>query len=149
MLMIWCFTRNNEKMIEEFNKEMMRYEMSDLGLLHHFLGMEIYQDDGGVFISQKKYAEKILKKLRMLGCKAVVTPLVCNEKLRKDDGEKKVDETLYRSLDGNLLYLTTTGPDIMFVVSLLSRFMNSPSQKHFGVGKKGLEIYTGDNELWN
>ena len=131
------FTRNDKKMIEEFRREMMmKYEMSDLGLLHYFLGMEIYQDDDGVFISQKNYAEKVLKKFRMFGCKSVATPLVCNEKLVKEDGEKKVDETLYRSLVGNLLYLMATRPDIIFAASLFSRFLNSPSQKHYGVGKR-------------
>ena len=131
------FTGNDKKMIEEFRREMMmKYEMSDLGLLHYFLGMEIYQDDDGVFISQKNYAEKVPKKFRMFGCKLVATPLVCNEKLVKEDGEKKVDETLYRSLVGNLLYLTATRPNIMFATSLLSRFFNSPSQKHYGVGKE-------------
>lgn len=84
------FTGNDKKMIEEFRREMMmKYEMSDLGLLYYFLGMEIYQDDDGVFISQKNYAEKVLKKFRMFGCKSVATPLVCNEKLVKEDGEKK------------------------------------------------------------
>ncbi|KAL5565534.1 hypothetical protein UlMin_028698 [Ulmus minor] len=72
----------------------------------------------------------------MLGCKSIPTPLVCNEKLMKEDGENKVDETLYRSLEGNLLYLTAIGPNITFATSLLSRFMNNPSQKHFGVGKR-------------
>jgi transposase InsO family protein len=138
------FTGNNAKMIEEFKVEMMkRYEMSDLGLLHHFLGMEVYQDENGVFISQMKYAEKVLKKFRMFGCKCVETPLACNEKLMKDDGEKKIDETLYRSLIGNLLYLTATRPDIMFAASLLSRFMSTPSHKHFGVGKRVLRYIMG------
>ncbi|TXG70554.1 hypothetical protein EZV62_005489 [Acer yangbiense] len=68
----------------------------------------------------------------MSGCKPMATPLVCNEKLRKDDGEKKVDKILRRSLVGNLLYLTTTRPDIMFAANLLSRIMNNPTQKHFG-----------------
>lgn len=55
------FTGNNLKLIEDFRKEMMRkYEMNNLGLLHHFLRIEIYQEDDGVFICQKKYAEKIL-----------------------------------------------------------------------------------------
>ncbi|GKD35291.1 hypothetical protein Tco_1250800 [Tanacetum coccineum] len=52
----------------------------------------------------------------------------------KEDGSSKVDATLYRSLVGKLLYLTATRPDIMFVASLLSRFMHNPSQIHIGVG---------------
>ena len=78
------FTGNNEKMILEFKKEIMRkYEMSDLGLLHYFLGIEIIQDGNGVLICQKKYCESILKKFRMHGCKSVTTPLVVNEKFMK------------------------------------------------------------------
>ena len=100
------FTGSNEKMIDDFKMEIMKkYEMSDLGLLHHFLGMEIYQDNNGVFICQMKYAEKILKKFRVFGCKSVTTPLVCIEKLMKEDSEKKVDETLYRSLVRNFCIL--------------------------------------------
>ena len=68
----------------------------------------------------------------------MATPLVANEKLVKEDGEEKVDATLYRSLVGNLLYLTVTRLDIMFAASLLSRFMNSPSQIHFGAAKRVL-----------
>lgn len=57
------FTGNNEKMITDFKRDMMqRYELNDLGLLHHFLGIEVHQQDDGVFISQKIYAEKMLKK---------------------------------------------------------------------------------------
>jgi hypothetical protein len=72
----------------------------------------------------------------MLGCKPMATPLAVNEKLKKNDGGKKVDATLYRSLVGNLLYLTATRPDIMFAASLLSRFMHSPSHFHFASAKK-------------
>lgn len=115
-------------MIEEFRNDMMRrYEMSDMGLLNHFLGIEIYQVEDGVFISQKIYAENILIKLGMSGCKPMATPLVVNEKLTKEDGKKKVNGSLYRSLVGNLLYLTATRPDIIYTASLLSRFMNNPS----------------------
>lgn len=52
--------------------------MSDLGLLYHFLGIEVYQDEYGVFICQKRYAENILKKFGMYGCKPVDIPLVVN-----------------------------------------------------------------------
>ena len=142
------FTGNNEKLINEFRHEMMeRYEMSDMGLLRYFLGIEIHQDEDGVFISQRKYAENILKKERMLGCNVVATPLVVNEKLKKEDGGKKVDATHYRSLVGKLLYLTATRPDIMFSTSLLSRFMNNPSHIHLGVAKRVLTYLQGTMEL--
>jgi len=72
----------------------------------------------------------------MFGCKSVATPLVANEKWMKEDGEKKVNASLYRSLVGSLLYLTATRPDIMFAASFLSRFMQSPSQIHFGAAKR-------------
>jgi len=136
-------TGNNEKMIEEFKKDMVKkYEMSDMGLLRHFLSMKIYQDKG-VFILQKLYAEKILKKFRMDGCKSVPTPLVVNEKLMKEDGGKKADETLYMSLIGNLLYLTATRPDIMFAANLLSRFMHSPSHFYYAAAKRVLRYIQG------
>ena len=136
-------TGNNEKMIEEFKKNMVKkYEMSDMGLLRHFLSMKIYQDKG-VFILQKLYAEKILKKFRMDGCKSVPIPLVVNEKLMKEDGGKKADETLYMSLIGNLLYLTATRPDIMFAANLLSRFMHSPSHFYYAAAKRVLRYIQG------
>ena len=78
------FTRNDEKMVEKFRKEMMKkYEMSDMRLLHYFLGIEVYQEENGVFICQKRYVEHILKKFRMAGCNPLSTPLVVNEKLKK------------------------------------------------------------------
>jgi hypothetical protein len=137
-------TGSSTEMIEEFKKDMVKkYEMSDIGLLHYFLGIEVYQDKEEVFISQKMYAEKILKKFRMLGCKPMATPFAINEKLKKEDGGKKVDATLYRSLVGNLLYLTATRPDIMFAASLLSRFMHSPSHFHFAAVKRVLRYIQG------
>lgn len=72
----------------------------------------------------------------MFGCKSVATPLVANDKWMKEDGEKKVNASLYRSLVGTLFYLTATRPDIMFAASFLSRFMQSPSQIHFGAAKR-------------
>ncbi|KAK2996036.1 hypothetical protein RJ640_002196 [Escallonia rubra] len=119
------------------------YEMNDMGLLKHFLGMEIHQDDEGVFICQKNYAEKVLKKFRMYGCNPKATPLIVGEKLKREDGGSKVDATFYRSLVGNLLYLTATRPDIMFAASLLSRFMQAPSHFHLGAAKRVLRYIQG------
>ncbi|XP_026429158.1 uncharacterized protein LOC113325152 [Papaver somniferum] len=117
--------------------------MSDMGLLKCFLSIEIHQSEDGVFISQSKYAEKMLKKFGMLGCNPTSTPLTVNEKLRKDDGGRKIDETYYRGLIGNLLYLTYTRPDIMFASSILSRFMSSPSHLHLGAEKRLLRYIQG------
>ena len=86
----------------------------------------------------------------MYGCKPVSTPLVTNEKLQKVDGAPEADASRYRSLVGSLLYLTATRPDIMFATSLLSRFMQNPSQIHLGVGKRILRYLQGTKEygIW-
>jgi hypothetical protein len=74
-------TRSSTKMIEEFKKYMVnKYDRNDMGLLHYFLRIEVYQDQEEVFISQKMYAGRILKKFRMLGCKPMATPHAVNEK---------------------------------------------------------------------
>ena len=74
-------------------------------------------------------------------------PLVVNEKLKKEDGEKMVHKTHFRSLVGNLMYLTTTRPGIMFVASLLSRFMHSPSHLHLEAAKRVLRYFQGTIKL--
>ncbi|KAL8117754.1 hypothetical protein AgCh_015587 [Apium graveolens] len=138
------FTSNDEHMINQFKSDMMKkYEMSDMGLLHHFLGIEIHQQGDGVFICQQKYAEMMLKRFNMYGCKAMATPLGANEKLMKDDGGRKVDMTLYGSIVGSLMYLTATRPDIMFASSLLSRYMQDPSEVHLGAAKRVLRYIKG------
>ncbi|KAL0289456.1 UNVERIFIED_CONTAM: Retrovirus-related Pol polyprotein from transposon RE1 [Sesamum angustifolium] len=131
------YTGNNEKMIQDFKQDMMKtFEMSDLGLMHFFLGIEINQEKKGIFICQRKYTETLLKKFKMESCKTVTTPLVIGEKYQKEDGSQKVDGSIYKSLIGRLLYLTAARPDIMFATSLLSRFMQSPSQVHYAAAKR-------------
>jgi Reverse transcriptase (RNA-dependent DNA polymerase)/gag-polypeptide of LTR copia-type/Integrase core domain/GAG-pre-integrase domain len=145
------YTGNNEKLMEEFKKDMMEtYEMSDLGLLHYFLGIGVCQADTSIFINQKKYAENILIKFKMQDSKPVATPLMSNERLKSEDGAKKADSTLYRSLVGSLLYLSATRPDIMFTASLLSRYMNSPSQINLAAAMRVLRYIKGTKEygLW-
>ncbi|KAL0293379.1 UNVERIFIED_CONTAM: Retrovirus-related Pol polyprotein from transposon RE1 [Sesamum radiatum] len=142
------YTGNNEKMIHDFKEDMMKtFEMSDLGLMHFFLGIEINQEKEGIFICQKKYTETLLKKFKMESCKTVTTPLVTGEKYKKEDGSEKVDGSIYRSLIGSLLYLTATRPDIMFATSLLSRFMQSPSQVHYGAAKRILRYLQGTKDF--
>ncbi|KAK0597781.1 hypothetical protein LWI29_028530 [Acer saccharum] len=145
------YTGNNEKMMKEFKEDMMKtFEMTDLGLMHYFLGIEINQEKSGIFVSQKKYTESLLKKFKMSECKPVATPLVTNEKFRKEDGSNKADVSIYRSLIGSLLYLTATRPDIMYATSLLSRFMQNPTQVHYGAAKQILRYLQGtkDYGIW-
>ena len=131
-------------MIADFKKDMMkRYKVNNMGLLHHFLCMEIYEYDDGFFICQKKYAENILVKFDIADCKPMTTALLVSEKLVKGDGETKVDTILYRNLVENLLHLTTIMLDIMFTVTLLSRFMHNPSQLHLGATKRVLRSING------
>nr|XP_028952583.1 uncharacterized protein LOC114822420 [Malus domestica] len=112
--------------------------MSDLGLLHHFLGIGVIQETTGIFIHQQKYAQSLLERFNLKGCKSVATPLITNEKLCKVDGSESADECLYRRMVGSLLYLTATRPDIMYAASLLSRFMHNPTRIHMGTAKRVL-----------
>ncbi|KAK4380916.1 Retrovirus-related Pol polyprotein from transposon RE2 [Sesamum angolense] len=129
-------------------EDMMKtFEMSDLGLIYFFLGIEINQEKEGIFICQRKYTENLLKKFKMESCKTVTTPLVTGEKYQKEDGSQKVDASIYRSLIGSLLYLTATRPDIMFATSLLSRFMQSPSQVHYAAAKRILRYLRGTKDF--
>ena len=81
-----------------------QFEMTDVGLLTNFLGLEVRQLRNQIFISQRKYAKEILKKFHMESCKAVETLMQTKEKFSKDDGSPKVVENLYRSLIGCLMY---------------------------------------------
>ena len=141
-------TESNSTLVEKFKYEMNNaFEMTDLGEMTYFLGMEIHQTQQGIFICQRKYAMEVLKKFGMANCKPVSTPLMQNEKLSKEDGAGKVDAGVYRSIVGCLLYLTATRPDVMFSASLLSRFMQNPSEKHYQVAKRVLRYIKGTMEL--
>jgi hypothetical protein len=89
------------------------FEMSLLGELSFFLGLQICQRNQGIFISQTKYIREMLKRFGMEDCKPVNTPMQTSCKLRKDDDSKSTDQRQYRSMIGNLLYVTTSRPDVM------------------------------------
>ncbi|BBH05186.1 multidrug resistance-associated protein 9 [Prunus dulcis] len=138
------YTGSSEELVMSFKTEMMkRYEMTDLGLLHHFLGLGVIQAEPYIFLHQKKYARTLLDKFGLKDCKAVSTPLAMNEKLSKEDGSEQADEKVYRQIVGSLLYLTATRPDIMFAASLLARYMHGPTKKHMGTAKRVLRYIQG------
>ncbi|XP_058208312.1 uncharacterized mitochondrial protein AtMg00810-like [Rhododendron vialii] len=124
-------------MFEKFKESMMaEFEMSDLGMMHYFLGIEVVQLPAGIFISQKKYVQEILDRFQMKNCNSVSTPTKFGLKLTKDHDGKKVDSTLYKQIVGSLMYLTATRPDIMFSVSLISRYMENPTELHLLAAKR-------------
>jgi Reverse transcriptase (RNA-dependent DNA polymerase) len=91
------YTGNSEEMMQKFKGDDEQYEMSDPRLMKYFLGIEVVQTENGIFISQKKYAEGILKKNKMQNCKSITTQLIPNEKFSKENGSIKVDLTEYIS----------------------------------------------------
>nr|KYP35737.1 Retrovirus-related Pol polyprotein from transposon TNT 1-94 [Cajanus cajan] len=103
--------------------------------------------DSGCSNHMAKDRRSLLKKYNMYGCKPTCTLLVTNEKLQKVDGAPKADASRYRSLVESLLYLTAIRPDIMYATSLLSRFMQKPSQIYYGTGKRILRYLQGTREF--
>nr|XP_027192710.1 uncharacterized protein LOC113787757 [Cicer arietinum] len=108
--------------------------------MNYFLGFEVHQSDDEIFLNQEKYAREILRKFRMESCKSVPTDLVSNLKLLKEDETEKIDASIYISLIGSLLYLTSSIPNLMYATSLLLRFMQSPTNTHFVTTKRVLNI---------
>ncbi|XP_027351227.1 uncharacterized protein LOC113862337 [Abrus precatorius] len=131
------FTNSNPKIIAKFREVMIKcFEMTNLGLMSYFLGIEVVQQDDEIFIFQKKYAVDILKKFKMENSKPISTPVEEKLKLKKDSDERRIDSTYYKNLIRSLRYLTATRLDIVFGVGLLSRFMEEPRACHLQGAKR-------------
>ena len=117
--------------------------MTDLGKMRFFLGIEVIQRIDGKFICQKKYAIDVLNRFGMAESNLVSSPIVLGVKLNKDDQGVQVDESYYRQIVGSLMYLTTTRPNMMFSVSLISRFMSRPTELHLQAAKRILRYLQG------
>jgi hypothetical protein len=104
------------------------FEMSLLGELSLFMGLQIHQRNQGIFISQMKYIREMIKSFGMEDCKPVITPMQTSCKLSKDDDSKSTDQRKYRSMIGNLLYVTTSKPNVMQAIGQVARFQESPKE---------------------
>eukprot|EP00253_Pinus_taeda_P002168 PITA_02168 len=100
--------------------------MTDLGLLHYCLGVEVWQTENNIFLAQSKYAKILVDRFRMQDCKPATTPMEPGLKLSAQLPSPLVDETLFRQLVGSLIYLTATRPDISFAVNYISHFISDP-----------------------
>ncbi|KAG7557329.1 Zinc finger CCHC-type superfamily [Arabidopsis suecica] len=134
--------------ILEFKKEMAsKFEMSDLGLLTYYLGIEVIQHNRGIILKQGRYAEKILEEARMKECNATQSPMITGLKLSKAEKEKNIDEKEYRRNIGCLRYLLHTRPDLSFCVGMLSRYMQEPKESHGNALKQVLRYLRGTANL--
>ncbi|KAG8492430.1 hypothetical protein CXB51_009732 [Gossypium anomalum] len=137
-------TGGDQDMLAEFKAKMIDvFEMSDLGLMTYFLGMEVRQIEGKIFLGQRIFALKVLSKFSMENCKPTSTPIAVGMKLSSQRDHEPVNESTYRSLVGCLLYLTATRPDILFAVSMLSRFIHCCNVQHFQAAKRVLRYIKG------
>ena len=106
------------------------FEMSMIGELTHFLGLQIRQLDSGIFLSQSKYAKNLVKKFGLESANSVRTFMSLNVKLTVDLLGKSVDSSLYKSMIGSLLYLTASRPDISYSVRMCARYQANLKESH-------------------
>ncbi|XP_026458745.1 uncharacterized protein LOC113359302 [Papaver somniferum] len=117
--------------------------MTDLGPLHHFLGISVNRSSSGLYLSQSVYAKDIIARASMTNCNPVATPVDTNSKLSATSGHVIEDPTLYRSLAGALQYLTFTRPDISYAVQQVCLFMHDPWEPHMQALKRILRYLQG------
>ncbi|KAG5561088.1 hypothetical protein RHGRI_004190 [Rhododendron griersonianum] len=142
------FGATNESLCKDFAKCMQgKFEMSMMGELTYFLGLQIKQSTDGIFINQFKYIKDLLKKFDMEKAKPMGTPMSTSTKLNKDEMGKPFDEKKYRGMIGSLLYLTASRPDIMFSVCLCARFQSSPKESHYLAVKRIFKYLIGTPNL--
>ncbi|GJR58568.1 ribonuclease H-like domain-containing protein [Tanacetum coccineum] len=117
----WC---------DEFEALMKsRFQMSSIGELTFFLGLQVKQKEDGIFISHDKYVAEILKKFDFDSVKTASTPIETQKPLTKDEEVVDMDVHLYRSMTGSLMYLIASRPDIMFAVCACSRFQETHNRR--------------------
>ena len=126
------------------------FEMSMIGELPFFLGLQITHRFEGIFLSQEKYLREMLKRFQMEDSTPMSTPMVTRCKLSKDDDSPDVDHISYRSMIGSLLYITTSHPNIMHVAGMVGRYQATPEQSHLLAIKRIFRYLKGtmDYGLW-
>jgi len=131
------FGSTNQEFHEEFGNMMgNEFEMSMIGDLSYFLGLQIKQLKNGTFVSQGKYIKDMLKKFGMDNAKSISTPMGTNGSLDSDTSGNMVDQKLYRSMIGSLIYVTASRPGVMFSVCMCARFQASTRESHLKATKR-------------
>jgi hypothetical protein len=145
------FGGSSNFLVARFAKDMSReFEMSMMGELQFFLGLQIKQSKEGTFVHQAKYTKDIVQKFKMDDSKAMMTPMSTTTALDGDKEGEHVDQKEYRNMIGSLPYLTATRLDIQFSVCLCARFQASPRTSHRQAVKRIYRYlgHTTDFGLW-
>ncbi|WVZ84479.1 LOW QUALITY PROTEIN: hypothetical protein U9M48_031509 [Paspalum notatum var. saurae] len=145
------FGGSSHALVSSFAEQMSReFEMSLMGELQFFLGLQIKQGLEGTFVHQAKYTKDILKKFNMGDSKPMTTPMSTNTALDADEDGEAVDQKEFRGMIGSLLYLTATRPDIQFAVCLCARYQASPRTSHRQAVKRIFRYlkFTPELGLW-
>eukprot|EP00253_Pinus_taeda_P034041 PITA_34041 len=141
----------DDELIKSCKKDLAReFEMKDMGLMHYFLGLEVWQRDGEVFVSQGNYANEILRRFHMDMCKPMETPLADNWRKEDSTSGEEVAAIVYWQLVGSLMYLVNTGPNLCFEVNQLSQAMVQPTKLYWKATKHVLRYLRGTIQygLW-
>ncbi|GJV66027.1 putative ribonuclease H-like domain-containing protein [Tanacetum coccineum] len=142
------FGSTKNSLCDEFEGLMhKRFQMSSIGELTFFLGLQVQQKEDEIFISQDKYVAEILKKFDFVTVKTTSTPMEPNKALVKDEEADSVDVHLYISMIGPLMYLTSSRPYITFVVCACARFQVTPKTSHLHAVKRIFRYLKGQPKL--
>nr|GEZ52373.1 hypothetical protein [Tanacetum cinerariifolium] len=142
------FGATNKDLCKSFEKLMKdKFQMSSMGELTFFLGLQVKQKKDWIFISQDKYVAEILRKFRLTEGKSVSTPIDTEKSLLKDPDGEDVDVHTYRSMIGSLMYLTSSRPDIMLAVCACARFQVTPKASHLHAVKRIFRYLKGKPHL--
>ncbi|GJR27786.1 putative ribonuclease H-like domain-containing protein [Tanacetum coccineum] len=142
------FGSTNQTWCDEFEVLMKgEFEMSAMGELTFFLGLQVKQQPDGIFISQDKYVQDMLRRFDMESVRPATTPYEAAKPKSKDEPDDAVNVHLYRSMIGSLMYLTASRPDIMFAVSACSRHQVTPLTSNLNAVKKIFKYLKGQPKL--
>ncbi|XP_057444208.1 uncharacterized mitochondrial protein AtMg00810-like [Lotus japonicus] len=137
----------SEKMVDLFVTQMKsEFDMSLVGELNYFLGLQVRQMEDTLFVSQSKYAKELVKKFGLENATHKRTPAGTHIKLSKDESGTEVDQSMYRSMIGSLLYLTASRPDISFAVGVCARYQAAPKASHLVQVKRIIKYVSGTSE---
>ncbi|CAM8983988.1 unnamed protein product [Rhodiola kirilowii] len=145
------FGSSNQKLVDKFVKQMeSKFQMSMVGEMCYFLGLQVKEKAYGIFISQRKYARNLIKKFDLKKATHKRTLAATHVKVTKDEASTKVDQTLYTSMIGSLLYLTASRPDIAYAVGVCARYQVNPKESHPMNVKRIIRYVfgTADYRLW-